>query len=205
MRRSSPIVCALCAAALVVISCSQQTPSIATPAPQAASAAPAATLEPAPHVVLPVISTTTELRDAQGVFLGYVVSSNADGLEVFTPKDYLVSMSWAGTLQDGIALFTEPAGGGTVFVQWSNAYPLQGYVTVIKGRPYIAASLNAEGNAVADPGITSYQSYYFDGTTIDLPATPVLGSYGAYPLQQAKLADIGVPSSVSLPLKAVSR
>ena len=117
----------------------------------------------------PVISTATELRDAQGVFLGYVVSSNADGLEVFTPKGYLVSMSWAGTLQDGIALFTEPSGKGTVFVQWSNAYPLQGYVTVIKGKPYIAASLNAEGNAVADPGITSYQSYYFDGTTNDMP------------------------------------
>jgi hypothetical protein len=202
MRRSRPIVYALCATAFLVISCTQQTPSTATPAPQAA---PSASLEPVPRVVLPAISTATELRDAQGVFLGYVVSSNADGLEVFTPKDYLVSMSWAGTLQDGIALFTEPAGKGTAFVQWSSAYPLKGYVTVIKGRPYIAASLNAEGNAVADPGITSYQSYYFDGTTIDLPSTPVLGSYGAYQLQPAQLSDIGVLSSVSLPLKAVSR
>lgn len=201
MKPFSPIVFALCAAALLLISCTQ-TPSTTSPTPQAA---PSATLEPAPRVVLPVISTATELRDAQGILLGYVVSSNADGLEVLTPKDYIVSMSWAGTMQDGIALFTEPAGKGKVFVQWSEAYPLRGYVTAISGKPYVAASLNAEGNAVADPRITSYRSYYFDGTTTDLPATPVLGTYGAYPLREVQLADIGVPSSVSLPLKAFSR
>jgi hypothetical protein len=193
---------ALCAAALLLFSCTQQTPATTAAAPQAA---PAATLEPAPRVALPVISTTTELRDAKDALLGYVVSSSEDGLEVYTPKDYLVSLSWAGTPRDGLALYTEPAGAGTVFVQWSNAYPLQGYVTVIKGTPYIAATLNAEGNAVADPDITSYQSYYFDGAVTDIPSTPVLGSYGAFPLQKAGLADIGVPSSVSLPLKAVSR
>jgi hypothetical protein len=205
MKTVSPVVILLGLAALFLASCTQpgstSTTSSVPPAPTSATTEPA----PTPRVLPPAVNTATLLKDANGNFLGYVIFSDAVGLEISTPKGYIVSLDWRGTLLDGIALFTQTDGTGTMFVQWSREYLLRGYVTVLNGKPYVAASVNGDGFAIADPGITSYQSYYFDGAIANLPATPVLEPYDAYPLKQVQLADIGMPLSVSLPLQLVSQ
>jgi hypothetical protein len=205
MKTVAPVVLLLGLAAFFLASCTQpgstSTTSSAPPAPTSATTEPV----PAPRILPPAVNTSTQLKDANGNFLGYVIFSDAGGLEISTPKGYIVSLDWGGALHEGIALFAQTDGTGTMFVQWSREHLLRGYVTVVNGKPYVAASVNADGFAIADPGITSYQSYYFDGTIANLPATPVLEPYDAYPLKQAQLADIGMPSSVSLPMQLVSQ
>jgi len=189
---------------LVMVSLSScSSPSTTTPPAPQTGTTPAAP-PPAPRNAPSAVDTSTRLSDANGNFLGYVVSSGPSGLEIYTPKGYFVSMDWNGVLQDGIALFTGADGTGTMFFQWSSENALQGFVTSIGGHPYIPSSTGANGIAVADPGITSYESYYFDDSITNVPATPVLGPYDAYPLKRAQPVDIGMPSSMALPLRVVS-
>jgi hypothetical protein len=177
---------------------SAQTPS--APQPGTPAAPP-----PAPRNAPPAVDTSTRLVDANGRSLGYVMSSSSSGTDIYTPKGYFVSIDQNGALQDGIALFTGADGTGTMFFQWSKDSVLQGFVTSINGHPYVASSVDANGIAVADPGITSYESYYFDDSITNVPATPVLAPYDAYPLKGAQLADIGLPSAMALPLRLVSQ
>ena len=205
MKTAAPVALLLSLAALFLASCTQPGSTSTTPSVSTSPTSATTELAPAPHILPPAVNTSTQLKDANGNFLGYVILSDAGGLEISTPKGYIVSLDWRGTLLDGIALFVQTDGTGTMFVQWSKEYLLRGYVTVVNGKPYVAASVNGDGFAIADPGITSYQSYYFDGTIASLPATPVLEPYDAYPLKQAQPADIGMPSSVSLPMQLVSQ
>ena len=194
----------VCLAALLAASCNQPGSTSTMPIAPAPATTPA-TPEPAPRIIPPAVNTSTQLRDANGNFLGYVTESGSESVELYTPKGYLVSIDWQGTLLDGFALFTETDGAGTMFVQWSRDHALRGYVTVVNGKPCVAASTTGDGFAVADPGITSYQSYYFGGTTANLAATPVLEQYSAYPLKQVQLSDLGLPSSIPLPMQLVSQ
>jgi len=187
---------------LSLASCSS--PSTTPPIAPQADTTPAAP-PPVPRSAPPAVDTSIRLSDAHGNFLGYVVSSSSSGLEIYTPKGYFVSMDWNGVLQDGIALFTGADGTGTMFFQWSSDSALQGFVTSIAGHPYFPSSSGANGIAVADPGITSYESYYFNDSIANVPVTPVLGAYNAYPLKRAQPADIGLPSSMVLPLRTVSQ
>ena len=205
MKTVAPVAFLLSLAALFLASCTQPGSTSTTPSAPPAPTPATTELAPAPRILPPAVDTSTQLKDANGNFLGYVILSDAGGLEISTPKGYIVSLDWHGTLLDGIALFTQTDGTGTMFVQWSKEHLLRGYVTMVNGKPYVAASANADGIAIADPGITSYQSYYFDGTIANLPATPVLEPYDAYPLKQVQLADIRMPASVSLPMQLVSQ
>jgi hypothetical protein len=180
-------------------SASSQTPP--APQPGTTPAAQPAVLRNAP----PAVDTSTRLSDANGKILGYVTSSSPSSLDLYTPKGYFVSIDWNGTLLEGIALFTGADGTGTMFFQWTRESALRGFVASIHGHPYVASSLDGNGFAVADPGITSYESYSFNDSITNVPATPVLGPYNAYPLKQAQPADIGLPSSVALPLRIVSQ
>jgi hypothetical protein len=190
-------------AILSTASCTQPTASQSAPAPQpeAAAAAPRQVSRFAP----PAVDTTTQLTDANGNVLGYAVSSSATTVELFTLKGYLVSIDWNGALLDGIVLYTGPDGAGTAFFQWSREYALRGFVTAVGGQAFVPASTDADGLAIPDPDITSYQSYFFDGATSTIPATPVLGPYSAYRLKPALRAEIGLPDSPPLPLQLVSR
>lgn len=188
---------------LSAASCTQPTASQSAPAPQTAPAA-----EPTRVVsrsAPPEVDTSTRLLDANGNVLGYAVSSSASSVELFTPRRYLVSIDWNGALRDGIVLYTGPDGTGTAFFQWSADSALRGFTTAVNGQPLVAADTDADGLAIPDPDITEYQSYFFDGTTSTIMATPVLGPYSAYRLKPSQREDVGLPASPALPLQLVSR
>lgn len=148
----------------------------------------------------PAVNKSIVLKDANGVVLGYVTSSSYVGVSIFTPTNYFVSLTWKGVLQDGFCYCTAANGAGTLFIMGALNSAFYGYSTSIGGQPYIAASVDTSGFAISDSSITGYQSYYSSGSFINGSST-VPTSVAAYPLKAATLADIGIPSSIALPMQ----
>ena len=186
--------------AMILASCTQPNSQTPPPAPVDNTSAAAA---PAPRILPSRIDESTRLLDANGTLLGYVTSSSAASIDLMTLKGYSVSIDWNGALLEGIALFTEPDGKGKIFFQWGRDTRCREPSRAVNGQPWVAASVDGNGFAVEDPDITSFQSYFIGGTLSNVPDTPVLAPYGAYPLKQVELADVGLPSTMALPLQIV--
>lgn len=153
----------------------------------------------------PAVNQSIKLYDANKNFIGYVTSSNAEVVTVYTSAGYFVSLTWVGTLTEGEIYFTGANGSGSPFSICLIAYPPSGGLeTTMNGQPYVAQSVDSDGIAIPDLSITTYQSYY-NGVTItnQSPAQSLSTTTEAVPLKQTQLSTVGLPSSfpLSLPLQ----
>ena len=149
------------------------------------------------------VSRSVKLNDANGHLLGFVTASDPTEVTIFTSKSYFVTLYWSGTLKPTVVYFTGPNGQGTMFTLWANTYPLWGYVAVYQGHPYVVTSIDASGFAIADPSITAYQSYCFDGVNITNSSGSLASEQCAYDMKQVQLADLGLPTSIATPMRMV--
>ncbi len=148
------------------------------------------------------VNKSVVLKDANGVNLGYVVFAYSYGVEVYSSKRYFVELGWDGSFVDGDPYFTGPNGTGTIFI--TNTSPFFGAVVMVSGQPYVALSVDANGLAIPDASITGYQSEYWNNVLTNSTSSLSAGEI-AYDLKAATLADIGMPSSIALPMQLVSQ
>jgi hypothetical protein len=152
-----------------------------------------------------LVNKSIKLTDGGGTFLGYVTSSNNIDVTIYTAKGYWVTLSWNGALADGGMLYTGTNGTGTPFGAGVVGREILGFVTIVGGQPYVAASLDTLGGAVYDPSLTSYLSIFAHGviTTFGSPQALKSVEEVGFPMKLAQYSDIGIPSSIPTPLRLV--
>ncbi len=145
----------------------------------------------------PLVNRSILLEDATGAIVGYATEISADGVTVFTRKNYFVSLGWNGVVTDGVCWCTGADGTGTMFYIAPRARKLLGFAVSINGVIRTAATVDPGGIAVADNSILGFRSYYSGSGTVVNALGTVPAGHAAYPLRTSSLAEIGIPPIVT--------
>ncbi|EQA37145.1 hypothetical protein LEP1GSC047_0802 [Leptospira inadai serovar Lyme str. 10] len=144
----------------------------------------------------------TKVYDANNQFLGYGFP-NAYSIQMVSPTGYFYSLGWDGIITDSYIKFTQINGGGVAFIDATGA-PYAKFAERAGGSLYTAQQADVYGNAVSNPGITQYYSYYIAGSITNYPAGLTVGtSLKVFPLTTITKTVAGIPNTIALPIKVV--
>jgi hypothetical protein len=152
-----------------------------------------------------VVNKSIKLNDANGNFIGYVVSADSSQLYIYTDKNYLVNLLWNGTFSGDTVYYVDPQGDGLPFVALEDDAGCYYAKTVVlaNGKYLVPRDVDVNGYATSDASITSYKSFASkSGGIIDYDGN-LLGNSVAIVLVETTRAAVGLPATITLPLKLV--
>jgi hypothetical protein len=180
--------------------------SIAQPAPTTSNTGESPSPSPSAD---PVFAKSAKLYDANDVFLGYCAKSDETGLTVYSSASYFYTLRWNGQIEDTAIGFTGPDGSGNpIYISSALAgYCFCGKTAKRAGNAFFSfKSVNADGSAASDASITAYRSFYIPsiGSITTLASDESLGAdYDVYALVTIDRAAVGIPASITTPLKLI--
>ena len=104
-----------------------------------------------------LVSRSIKLNDGNGNFIGYVVNVSKSSLNIYTNKNYFVTMDWKANISKSTVYFTDTDGKGTMFsLDYSNNIDsfLGNSVIYYDNKLYIPDTLDADGFIISDESIT---------------------------------------------------